>query len=168
LILFGSHIGGGFALDTVFVVSGDDDVDYSPQDHVALLHQVDETYRIVTVEPALTQMGDVNSNTCTGKRVSVTLRSYLGATFDKREQFDGMFSFFPCQVYTENSLGFARPTIRMSGLISDGQTQNIKNTECNSLGEIHSYWEKVVEQVTRKCFLGISANMPPKSEVKTE
>jgi len=157
VILFGSHIDGDFALDTVFVVS-DDYVDYSPRDYGSLLQQVDETYKIVTVNPILTQMGDANSKTSAGKNISGTLRSYRGATCDK--PVDGMFSFFPCQAYTEDSLGFARPTIRMRGLISDNQTQGIKITECNGGNDIRNHWKAVVDQVTRKCDLGILAEMP--------
>ena len=166
VILFGSRIDGRFALDTVFVVS--DDVEYNPQNCDALLQQDDETYKIVTVKPILAQMGDANNKTCVGKRNPETLRSYWSATYDKRERFGGMFSFFPCQAYAEDSLGFTRPTIRMRGLISDKKSQGIKNTECSSLGEIHDYWNKVVEQVTRKCSLGIFAKMPTESKVNTE
>lgn len=165
VILFGSCIEQKFVLDTVFVVSDYTTFKQSRQGCEALLKQVDETYKTVVLNPILMGKPSISSHNCVSicsKRAdSTTYRSYRGVAFEERAKYNGMYSFFPCQAYTENSLGFARPSIRMDRFISDGLTQNIKNTECNSLDEIRSYWEEVVEQVTGKCLLGISANMPP-------
>ena len=163
MILFGSCIGRKFALDTVFVVC-DDYVDYSPQNYDALLQQVDQTYRIVTINPIVKQIGKACNKTCVARIIPQTLRSYRGAAFDN--QVDGIFSFFPCQAYTRNSLGFARPTIQMP-TISDTQTRGIKITRC-SVDNINNYWSEVVKQVTETCSLGIFAEMPTESEVDTK
>jgi len=162
VILFGSCLGKKFALDTVFVASGDY-VDYSPRNYDALFRHVDETYRIVTMNPILAQMGNANGKACAGKTTLETLRSHRGATFDK--PVDDMFSFFPCQAYTEDALGFARPTIRMPP-ISDKLIRGVKITQCNSLDDASDCWEEVVRQVLKTCSLGIFAEMPP--EISTQ
>lgn len=156
VILFGSRIDRKFALDTLFVVS--DYVDYDPRNCKAVLQQVDETYKIVTMNPILEGKKVVCRRTCTQEINVTTCRSYRGATFDNK--INGMFSFFPCQAYTEDSVGFARPTIRMS-TISDNLTQGIKITKCDSLGDVSDYWREAVRQVTKTCALGIFAEMPP-------
>jgi len=165
VILFGSCIGGKFALDTVFVVSGDG-VNYSPQNCDVLLQQVDETYRIVTMNP-IRQMENANNKACAGKTIPGKLTSYCGATFEKQEQVYGMFSFFPCQAYTDDSLGFARPIIQMP-VISDKMTRGIKNTPCENQNDIRNYWEEVVEQVRENCSPGIFAETPRESKVNPE
>jgi hypothetical protein len=155
VILFGSSVDRKFALDTVFVVC-DDYVDYGPQNYDTLIQQVDQTYRIVTISPIVKQKGKACNQTCAAKIIQEILRSYKGATFDN--QVNATFSFFPCQAYTKNSLGFARPTIQMP-TISDTQTQGIKITRC-SVDNISNYWREVVKQVTETCSLGIFAEIP--------
>jgi hypothetical protein len=156
VILFGSSLDHKFALDTVFVVSGD--VDYGPDDCNVLLQHVDETYKEVTIKPIMAGIKNPSGKSCAGKITNQKLRSYCGATF--RNKINGMFSFFPCQVFTEDAAGFARPTIKMPSVISDRMTQGIKKTECGGLNSIRNYWEEVVKQVLETCSLGIFAETP--------
>jgi len=155
LILFGSPVKGRFALDTVFVVS--DSISWSQDNVEALLQEAHETYRIVTVNPILEGKGSGFWKACARRIDSATYRFYCGATFNN--PINEMFSFFPCQAYTEDSSGFARPTIQMS-TITDTLPRGIKITKCKDVDEASSYWKEVVKQVTRTCSLGIFAEMP--------
>ena len=155
MVLFGSPTKEGFALDTVFVVLNY--VEYTTSDHEALLRQVDETYRVVTLNPLLKGKACIHRGKCAMQDDAKVYRSYRGATVDER--VNGMFSFFPCQTYTEDSLGFARPIIRMPA-VTDSSPRGIKITSCRNLDEVKNRWEEVAEQVMKTCFLGVFAEMP--------
>lgn len=155
VILFGSPTKEGFALDTVFVVL--DYVKYMLNDYEALLRQVNETYMVVTTNPILKGKTSACHETCTSQADSRTYRSYRGATVD--DDVNGMFSYFPCQAYTEDSLGFARPIIRMS-TVKDSLPRGIKKTPCENLNQVKNLWDEVVRQVRKTCSLGVFAQMP--------
>lgn len=159
VILFGSPTKEGFALDTVFVVL--DYTKYMLNDYEALLRQIDETYRVVTMNPILKEKTSAYHETCTSQADSKVYRSYRGATTD--DNVNGMFSFFPCQAYTEDSLGFARPIIQMPA-VRDNLPRGIKITQCKNLDQVKNHWDEVIRQVTKTCSLGIFAEMPRKSK----
>jgi len=155
VILFGSRIQHKFALDTMFVVS--DSISYSRQNYRGVMEETKEIYKIVTLNPILDWIGSSCRRACSQKANSVTYKLYTGANFNSR--IHGMFSFFPCQIYTQNSIGFARPTIQISA-ISDNMSRGIKKTEFADPNTIKNCWNEVVAQVGEKCFLGIFAELP--------
>lgn len=148
LLLFGSCVGRlRFVLDTVFVA--DQHVDHGPLDHESELEGViSETYRLTTIEPMY--LGEVAE--------WQTFRLYFGAT--PSHEVAGMFSFFPCRPYERGS--FARPEIRMPGLITPHLLQGKKIRRDVSLDEQKNLWDEVVRQVTEQGLaLGVHVALPP-------
>lgn len=160
LILFGSCVMKKFALDTVFVVSDSDSYRRDKADTIPQV--VDETYRIVTINAILEGKGSGFGKSCTREIDSTIYKLYRGAMFNNRAH-NGMFSFFPCQAYTEDSNGFARPMIQMP-TITDTLVRGVRITKCKDLDEVISQWKEVVKQVTRTCCFGVFAEMPPMYE----
>ena len=112
------------------------------------------------MNPILMGKAATGANACAQRVNFTTYRSYRGVTFGERTKHNGMFSFFPCKVYSEDSAGFARPTIQMP-TISDKMGRSIKSTPCNDINDISEYWNEMVKQVTETCSLGVFAEMPP-------
>ncbi len=150
VILFGSCLHKSrFVVDTVFVVA--DHIDHTKRDHQGRLRsRVPATYEAVTLAPWY-----VNTDDPTRSH-----RLYTGATFDAR--VEGMFSFFPCLPYSLAPRGFARPTIRLPGIITDTHRQWVRLNPQLSTADVAPLWEEVVRQVTDQgLMLGIGAPLPP-------
>lgn len=74
-----------------------------------------------------------------------------------------MFSYFPCLPYAPGSKGFARPRIRLDGVITNNLTQGKKLNPQPSFHAAKRLWDKVTAQVLEQTLaLGVSAEMPPK------
>ena len=74
-----------------------------------------------------------------------------------------MFSFFPCLPHEEGSGGFARPRIRINGVVTDVLSQGEKLTPREPLHEIKALWTQVVEQVAEQGLeVGVFVEMPKK------
>lgn len=87
---------------------------------------------------------------------------YEGATFEDREKFNGMFSFFPCKPFNTSKNGFERPIITKDKLPGFGKwpAQGFALEEKND-DEIRTIWEKVCRIVQKeKCYLGVKAEEP--------
>ncbi len=156
VILFGSNRGrSNFVVDTVFVVA--DCVDHSLRDYKRKLEGVvSETYASVTLAPWYGEL--VGCNTPDRDR---SYRLYLGATVEN--PIDGMFSFFPCRPASASSQGFARPSLRIPGVITPTMTQNKRLNPRQSNGEITLLWDDVVRQVIGQgVALGTHADLPGK------
>ncbi|MBA2597043.1 MAG: hypothetical protein H0V00_10515 [Chloroflexia bacterium] len=154
VILFGSNRGrSNFVVDTVFVVA--DHVDHSLRDYKRTLDGVvSETYAAVTLAPWYASL--VGCNTPDRDR---SYRLYLGASVDN--PIDGMFSFFPCWPASASTQGFARPSLRIPGVITPTMTQNKRLNPRQSIGAITPLWDEVVRQVmSQGLTLGIHADLP--------
>lgn len=155
VILFGSKRPRRpeFTIDTVFVVA--DFIDHARRDYMRKLAPiVSETYAAVTLAPWYADMGD-----CTVPESDRSYRLYRGATFD--DPVNGMFSFFPCVREDGLNQGFARPVIRIPGVISPKMTQGKKLNPRQSIGEITPLWSEVVRQVmVQGLALGTHADLP--------
>lgn len=153
VVLFGSGLGGEFRLDTVFVVGPEH------QEHSrARRPVVDAAYEEIVLDPYYAGFPD--------DRVH---RLYEGAT--PETPVHGMFSFFPCKTLAEALNGFARPTIRLDGLIKQTHKQSYKRTFLADLDHAAHLWRAVVAQVEAAGLrLGVRAEMPEKraSGVKRE
>ncbi len=109
VILFGSNLGGIFAVDTVFVVS--DSLKYSvfePPD-------TDDAFRVCTIEAI--RMSDEYA------RNRFTL--YKGATY--KAPTNNMFSFVPCRVADQEGARFSRPQISLASCYLNPLAQGPKN-----------------------------------------
>ena len=96
---------------------------------------------------------------CPGCAEATELRLYVGATLD--DPVDGMFSFFPCQKYRPGSSGFARPRIRLPGIVNPACLMGNPLNRGTAPERFPSLWQQVREQVVRQgCELGVRAGFP--------
>lgn len=157
VILFGSHVDKGFAIDTVFVV--DDSRKYRDVLNPDELNGfVPEKYpEIVSI--GYGKYADPNKSPACGGCTPVApteprvFRCYRGATFDT--PVHGMYSFVPCRLAEENPQGFERPVVTQKDLdfISDNLSQSYKYKRDVSMDEAYAIWEKVQDLCQRQGFL---------------
>lgn len=159
VILFGSCVAKSeFVLDTLFVV--EDWIEHGRRDYRERLAEVPETYKDVTVSPWY-QEPFSDSKACARAYTSETWRLYFGATHER--PLEGMFSYFPCLPYGQARKGFARPRIRLDGIITDNLTQGKKLNPQASLHTVKRLWDEVTAQVKEQALaLGMYAEMPPR------
>lgn len=143
IILFGSHVDGNFALDTVFVVEAF--VPVTPD--VALPNWASPLYRSVTFDRI--------------QFPSRAVRLYRGAGWVPGKPF----SFAPCLPFNGSPKGFARPVIRPQGPLRDkitpAKNQNYKVTEITDHADVVRAWSAVVEQVqSQGCSLATRVDEP--------
>jgi hypothetical protein len=159
VLLFGSHQAGSFVLDTVFVVERGED--YSPGGLPAdraprLVHEV-------VMQPLAWAEGASGSESPGGcaPPIKASFRFYNGATYDS--PLDGMFSFFPCLPWGPGSRGFARPAIRLPGIINPAAKQAGPHNPQEDISAVRKRWESVREQVIGQgLWLGVYAEPPPR------
>lgn len=154
VILFGSCRGRSrFVVDTVFVVA--EHIDHTKRDYQDQLRGlVPITYEAVTLAPWYANTDDLTESH----------RLYSGATFDA--SVEGMFSFVPCLPSSLAPRGFARPTIRIPGVVTDTHMQWVKLNPQASVSDVKRLWDDVVRQVTDQgLMLGIGAALPPAATV---
>ena len=143
MILFGTHRAGEFILDTAFVVAGH--FEYSRKTHRSL--RVPELYHNAALAPIFA--GRYGGND--------VLRLYEGVT--PTNPVAGMFSFFPC-LPADESKGFARPAISLSGIVDGRLMRGIKRTTV-SIGRACELWRSVTKQVLDQGLcLGTAAAFP--------
>jgi hypothetical protein len=153
LILFGSKsAAGGFALDTVFVVSEE-----LRRFRPVVPHEIDEVFRVCTIE-SLEASGDGNTQ--------FTL--YSGATYEY--PVNGMYSFVPSRRADHDGFRFARPAISLAGEPMKGHLQSPKGASTpRSLEQIRACWESVREQVCAKdCLIGVHFSTPPLDDANAQ
>jgi hypothetical protein len=76
-----------------------------------------------------------------------------------------MFSFFPCKPHDPNGCGFARPGIKMPGLINGQLKQGKKMTHLGT-ATLNELWNAVVAQVQEQSLmLGVFAELPPEQRL---
>jgi hypothetical protein len=164
LILFGScEDKSTFVIDTVFVV--DRWIDHDRANHDKILKgAISEEYTQVTVSAWYQEPSERKPCAPAGQRE--TWRLYFGASYEK--PLGGMYSFFPCRPYDARSKGFARPTIKIPGVITDNLSQGKKRTERSNLDEVRVLWDGVVEQVGKQGLaFGVYAEMPERRVAPT-
>jgi len=166
VILFGScQNRSQFMLDTVFVVG--DYIDHEKATYEAVLkNKITETYEEVAIIPSYQET--LMKGKCSFKPIEdqQSLRLYFGATYDN--SFDGMFSFFPCLPFDEAEKGFARPVIKLEGIITDNLPQGNKLNYQNSAENIKKLWMAVVKQVLdQKLYLGVFTELSKKQKINS-
>jgi hypothetical protein len=151
LILFGApKKEQGFLLDTVFVTA-DGGILHSVESWSERLDgRISETYADVTMRSVYAE-----------EPVQAPLRHYVGATFDAR--VDGMFSFAPALPLSEARNGFARPAIKLDGVVNPSLPMGAKRARNVGVDEVRRLWNAVVEQVVDAGLaLGFSFDLPPR------
>ena len=154
VILFGSgRARSRFVVDTVFVVA--DYVDWTLANYRECLKSVvPPEYFHSTLGPIAYEMQVRDLSP------SQSFRLYIGATFEK--PCEGMFSFFPCQLYQKDlAKGFPRPTLRREGIITDNLTQGQRLNPTPDFEAVREMWTDVAHQVLDQgLYLGIQAELP--------
>lgn len=158
VILFGSHVDTGFAIDTVFVV--DESRQYRDVlDPEELKGFVPDGYaEIVSIgygeyaNPSI----PLACGACAPRAIPSAprvFRCYRGATWDN--PVNGMYSFVPCRLAKDNPNGFERPVITHNELdfISDTLSQSYKLKQDVSLDEAHAIWKRVHDICHKDGFL---------------
>jgi hypothetical protein len=145
LILFGSFKAGEFVLDTAFIT--DEGVQHDYDTWSTVLADLPETYVDVTML-ATYAWGP-----------GAELRLYTGAP--RRQPMNGMFSFAPCLPADVGAQGFARPSVRLDGLVTPNLKMGFKSTRGLSARDVRQLWDSVTEQVVRQDLaLGTRFAMP--------
>lgn len=162
VILFGSCVSDEFALDTVFVIR--DRIDHDRATYRSVPNgRVPPGYMGVALNP-LYLSGRGGEEGCPSDS-SRSFRLYLGATH--AAPTDGMFSFFPCLPLENGSVGFARPIIKDSRVITSNLRQGKRLNPQADRAQLRDLWRSVVDQVLQQdLWLGIQAHMPECRRVK--
>jgi hypothetical protein len=154
VVLFGSGQGRArFVVDTVFVVA--DYVDWNLSNYREKLRDVvPPEYFHATLEPIAYEMRVRDLSP------SQTFRLYVGATCDR--PCEGMFSFFPCRPAADGQAqGFARPTLRRAGIVTDNLTQGQRLNPQPDVAAVRALWKDVARQVLDQgLHLGVHAELP--------
>ena len=134
LILFGSSVGGEFVLDTMFVV-GERLGSYVAGEPLDI--EVDTAFRIATIESLAAWAKD---------KEDPSFSLYAGSPASR--SISGMFSFVPCLPADGDGPRFARPAIRLPGIVNPASRQSAAGaTRPRSPSEVTAAWASVVEQV---------------------
>lgn len=159
VILFGSSKGGKFVVDTVFVVERHQD--YHPAQYESMrVPQVlkDVTLASLATHERVRRRFELPQAGC-GPGGKSGFRLYFGATYDR--PYEGMFSYFPCLRYAPGGGGFARPAIRLPGIINPASTRGIRLNPQESVDDVRRLWKSATEQVyAHGLELGIEARTP--------
>ncbi|HXF50610.1 MAG TPA: hypothetical protein VNM43_02875 [Dehalococcoidia bacterium] len=132
VICFGSTIDGEFCVDTVFVVASA--WPWTPASSAGL--KVGAAFRTCTADSLMTAPG--------GAYLPLTL--YRGATV--KDPVEGMFTFVPSRPADVDDPRFARPQVRLAGLIDP----SIRRAAWGSkrpltIARVRDAWEAILEQV---------------------
>jgi hypothetical protein len=150
MILFGSARLSEFVLDTVFVV-GDVIGRFRPVDGV---ESGTPAFDVCTANSLATEPDRINRGTFT---------IFRGAT--PQQPVNGMFSFVPSRRSGDDDCRFARPAIRLPGIINPLSRQSPSGAKVlRGRAEVSTAWNEVVEQVkTAGLELGVDLAEPPRS-----
>lgn len=147
VILFGSHIGNKFALDTVFVVA--ESREYSIQTAMFDLKGFVSKRNI-----EVAGIGHASySGSCWGacaphvdhKGKPVHFRCYKGATLEN--PINGMYSFVPCRLVTGSNAFFERPMLSHNEIsfINERMKQGFKTAPNTGLDNAKQVWKAVLQ-----------------------
>ena len=111
LILFGSKINNRFKIDTVFVIK--EYIDYNMHNYKNKLSN------LLQKCPELDEI-TLKPGSCNPSGNCFDYRLYISVNFGERNENNGMYSFFPAQLFNENTIkGFKRPEIDLSMINPD-------------------------------------------------
>ncbi|HEX9030397.1 MAG TPA: hypothetical protein VF834_01045 [Streptosporangiaceae bacterium] len=153
VICFGSAIGGEFCADTILVVASAEP--WTPAD-TTIGQRAGDAFAACTA-------GSLASGDGGYARTRLTL--YRGATID--DPVDGMYSFVPALPADGRYPRFARPPIRLPGLINPASTQSAMGaSRPRPAREVRDAWEAIRHQVlTAGLVLAVRLETPPQLPV---
>jgi len=156
VICFGSALGGEYCADTILVIASAEP--WTPAD-AAIGRRAGEAIRACTADSLAS--GD-------GSYAGTRLTLYQGATFD--DPADGVYSFVPALPADGRYPRFARPPIRLPGLINPASTQSAMGAgRPRSAREVRDAWEAIRHQVlTVGLVLAVHLDTPPQSRDDSE
>jgi len=154
VILFGSHVGNQFALDTVFVV--DESREYSTRNVISDLKDFVSPRDIEVAGIGHASYSGGCGGSCTphttpeGKPVH--FRCYKGATFEN--PVDGMYSFVPCRLSSSRNATFERLMLTKDQIhfISNEQKQGFKSEQVVGTDQAKEVWKAVRDLCREKGF----------------
>ncbi len=151
VICFGSALGGEFCADTVFVIAAAEP--WSPVDPV-IAARTGQAFAACTAE-------SLSSGTDSFGHARLTL--YRGATIDA--PVDGMYSFVPALPADGGYPRFARPPIRLAGLINPASTQSAFGASRPRPSRVvRDAWEAIRHQVLAAgLMLAVHLETPPRA-----
>ena len=166
LILFGSCIKNEFCLDTLFVVSNDQER-YRLDNIESVFPQRNQFYH-ASINPIY---DDINYNPNVSEEDNCRIAEneeftfYKGVSYDEREDNHGLYSFVPSKVYNYNSesaFAFKQPKIDLD-FIQHSQTQglNAGSGKDYTIEEIKQYWKLINDQIEKEGLLqGVKFKTP--------
>jgi hypothetical protein len=151
IILFGSSINGQFCLDTVFVVSNDkSNYTVNTIENLFPLSTRGQYYH-ASVNPIYDEF-EYNRNAQSEDFCRINDQRdytfYKAVNFLERQNYNGLYSYVPCQVYNLQNYIFRQPAITLD-FINGNQTQGINSKDCNE-NEIVNYWNDIAHQIQNK------------------
>jgi len=151
IILFGSSINGQFCLDTVFVVSNDkSNYTVNTIENLFPLSTRGQYYH-ASVNPIYDEF-EYNRNAQSEDFCRINDQRdytfYKAVNFLERQNYNGLYSYVPCQVYNPQNYIFRQPAITLD-FINGNQTQGINSKDCNE-NEIVNYWNDIAHQIQNK------------------
>jgi hypothetical protein len=156
VICFGSAINGEFCADTVFVVASAEP--WTPAD-ATIGRRAGHAFAVCTAASLASGNDDF---------ADARLTLYRSATYD--EPVDGMYSFVPALPAAAGYPRFARPAIRLAGLINPASTQSANGTSWPQPARVvRDAWEAIRHQVlTAGLVLAIQLDTPPQQPAATD
>ncbi len=149
VICFGSAIGGEFCVDIVLVVAAAEP--WTPADET-IGQRTGAAFRACTAESLAS--GD-------GSYAMTRLTLYRGATID--DPVEGMYSFVPAMTTGTPIPRFARPPVRLPGLINPASTQSAYGSSRPLPAHVvRDAWEAIRHQIlTAGLALAVQLETPP-------
>jgi hypothetical protein len=149
VICFGSAISGEFCVDTVLVVASAEP--WTSADR-AISRRAGDAFDTCTADSLAS--GD-------GSYCRARLTLYRGATIG--DPVDGMYSFVPAMTGRTRHPRFARPAIRLPGLINPASTQSAYgSSRPRPASVVRDAWEAIRHQlITAGLTLAVELETPP-------
>lgn len=154
VVCFGSAVGGEFCADTIMVIASAEP--WIPGRTGDL--GAGEAFQACTAA----------SIACGGGDVPARLVLYRGATIDN--PVEGMYSFVPAMPAGQRYPRFARPPVRLPGLVNPASTQSARGSGQPRPAEVvRDAWEAIRHQVlSAGPVLAVSLETPPQQDGVTE
>lgn len=147
VICFGSTIAAEFCIDTVFVVASREPWVAGRSDDL----DTTDAFKVCTGQSLATSARDAEMH----------LTLYRSATFD--DPVEGMFSFLPARLADAVDARFARPRVRLPGLINPANRQSTWGSKRPlPIDLVRDAWDSIRDQVVAQgLHLGTRIGIPP-------
>lgn len=181
IIVFGSKLDNKFVIDTVFVIKDGQDyninniksLDVSRTFYEATLKRIfiDDMIKLGIIDSENAVEDKVDSGkSCINKFETclndnkLQFRLYKGVSYEEKDKFKGMFSFFPCKQFKEDE-GFKRVHLESTegrNLFNDDKSVGVSySIKFDTLDEAYKIWKQIADSILKQGYcLGIYAEEP--------